>query len=88
MAGGCILQWTMIKVIVAIFLGFDKCSYMQFLILVEYNKKGLVYVKLNMKYMNIKKNQNRECSISNGFYNIGEVECHELSNLGYGLLSH
>jgi hypothetical protein len=34
------------EVIVGIFLGFEKCSYMQFLILVEYNKKGLAYVKL------------------------------------------
>jgi hypothetical protein len=28
------------------FLGFDKCSYIQFFILVEYNKKGLTYVRL------------------------------------------
>jgi hypothetical protein len=34
------------EVIVAIFLGFEKCSSIQFLILIEYNKKGLTYVKL------------------------------------------
>jgi hypothetical protein len=33
------------EVTVAIFLGFEKCSYVQFLILIEYNKKGFIYVK-------------------------------------------
>jgi hypothetical protein len=28
------------------FFEFDKCYYIQFLTLVEYNKKGLTYVKL------------------------------------------
>jgi hypothetical protein len=32
-----------------------------------------------MKFINIKKtHQNHECSISNGFYNLGETKCHEL----------
>jgi hypothetical protein len=34
------------EVIMAIFLRFDKCSYIQFLTIVEYNKKGFTYVKL------------------------------------------
>jgi hypothetical protein len=34
------------EVIVAIFLGFEKCSCVQLLIFVEYNKKGFIYVKL------------------------------------------
>jgi len=38
-----------------IFLGFEKCSYMQFLILVEYNKKGFNYVKLTHEVYNHRK---------------------------------
>jgi len=34
------------EVTMTIFLGFEKCSYIQFLTFVEYNKKGLTYVKL------------------------------------------
>ncbi len=34
------------EVIVAIFLGFEKRSCVQFLILIEYNKRGFIYVKL------------------------------------------
>jgi hypothetical protein len=34
------------EVTMAVFLGFEKCSYIQFLVLIEYNKKGLAYVKL------------------------------------------
>jgi hypothetical protein len=47
--GGCILQWTIMEVTVPIFLGLEKCSCIQFLIFVEYNKKGLIYVKLTHK---------------------------------------
>jgi len=50
------------EVTVAIFLGFDKCFCIQFLTLVEYNKKGLTYVELT--------HQNHECSISNGLYKL------------------
>ncbi len=32
-----------------------------------------------MKYINIEKtHQNNECSINNGLYNLGEIECHKL----------
>ncbi len=34
------------EVTMAIFFGFEKCSSIQFLILIEYNKKGFTYVKL------------------------------------------
>jgi len=34
------------EVTMAIFLGFEKCSCIQFLTLVEYNEKGFIYVKL------------------------------------------
>jgi hypothetical protein len=34
------------EITMVISLGFDKCSYIQFLPHVEYNKKGLTYVKL------------------------------------------
>jgi hypothetical protein len=44
------------EVVVAIFLGFEKCSCIQFLTLVEYNKKGLTYVKLTHKVYKHKKN--------------------------------
>jgi hypothetical protein len=43
---GCILQRTIMEDIVVIFLQFEKCFCIQFLILLEYNKKGLTYVKL------------------------------------------
>jgi hypothetical protein len=34
------------EITVAIFLRFEKCSCIQFLILIDYNKKGFTYVKL------------------------------------------
>ncbi len=43
--GVCILQWAIMEVTMTISLGFDKCYCIQFLTLVEYNKKGLTYVK-------------------------------------------
>jgi hypothetical protein len=46
-------------VIVAIFLGFNKCSCIQFLTLVEYNKKGLNYVKLTHEVYKHKKNTSK-----------------------------
>jgi len=61
------------------FFEFDKCYHIQFLIIVEYNKKGFTYVKLtHYVYKHLKKHQNHEWSISNGLYNLGEVECHKL----------
>jgi hypothetical protein len=77
--GGCILQWTIMEVIVVIFLGFEKCSCIQFLTLVEYNKKGLNYVKVTHEvYFFLKTHQNYECLIGNGLYNLGEIKCHKL----------
>jgi hypothetical protein len=64
---------------VAIFLGFEKCSCVQLLIFVEYNKKGFIYVKLTHEvYKHWKNTSNHECSINNGIYNLGELECHKL----------
>jgi hypothetical protein len=77
--GGCILQWTIMEVTLAIFFGFEKCSCIQFLTFVEYNKKGLIYVKLTHEvYKHKKTHRNYECSINNGLYNLGEIESHEL----------
>jgi hypothetical protein len=42
-----------------IFLGFEKYSCIQFLTLVEYNKKGFIYVKLTHEVYNIKKNTSK-----------------------------
>jgi len=45
------------EVTMVIFLGFEKCFCIQFLILIEYNKKGLPYVKLTHEvYKHWKKN--------------------------------
>jgi hypothetical protein len=49
----------MMEVTVAIFLGFEKCSYMQFLTLVEYNKNGFTYVKLTHEVYKHKKNTSK-----------------------------
>jgi hypothetical protein len=43
------------EVTMAIFLGFEKGSCIQFLTLVEYNKKGLIYVKLKHEVYKHKK---------------------------------
>jgi hypothetical protein len=43
------------EVTMATFLGFEKCSCIQFLTLVEYNKKGLTYVKLTHEVYKHKK---------------------------------
>jgi hypothetical protein len=47
------------EVIMVNFLGFEKCSYMQFLTLVEYKKKGLTYVKLTHEVYKHKKNTSK-----------------------------
>ncbi len=67
-------------IIITIFLGFEKCFCIQFLTFVEYNKKGFTCVKLTHEVYKHKKktHQDHECSISNGFYNLGETKCHEL----------
>jgi len=77
--GGCILQWIIMEVTMTIFLRFDKCYCIQFLTLVEYNKMGFTYVKLTHEvYKHKKTHQKHECSINNGFYNLGKIECHKL----------
>jgi hypothetical protein len=43
------------EVIVVLFLGFEKCSCIQFLTLVEYNKNGLTYVKLTCEVYKYRK---------------------------------
>ncbi len=57
--GGCILQWTIMEVTLAIVLGFEKCYCIQFLTFVEYNKKGLIYVKLTDEVYKHKKNTSK-----------------------------
>jgi hypothetical protein len=47
------------EVIVANFLGFDQCFCIQFLIHVEYNKKGFTYVKLTHEVNKHKKNTSK-----------------------------
>jgi hypothetical protein len=43
------------EVTVVIFFGFEKCSCIQFLSLVEYNEKGLTYVNLTHEVYKHKK---------------------------------
>jgi hypothetical protein len=57
--GGCILQWTIMEVTLAIFFGFEKCSFIQFLTFVEYDKKGLIYVNLTHEAYKHKKNTSK-----------------------------
>jgi hypothetical protein len=64
------------EVAMTIFLGFEKCFCMQFWTIVEYNKKGLTYVKLTHEVYKHKKNTSKSW-ISNRLYNLGEIECHE-----------
>jgi hypothetical protein len=63
------------EVTMATFLGFEECSRIQFLTLVEYNKKRLTYVKLTHEVYKHKEkiHQNRECSISSELYNLGKT---------------
>jgi hypothetical protein len=85
--GGCILQWTTMEVTVAIFLRFDECSCIQFLIHVEYNKKGFTYVKLTHE---VHKHRKKHIKSMNAqlVMDFAILATKNVTNYRYWLLSH